>query len=79
MDKLPKDSVVSQILLSSYVNSNFIVVKNNSSCQIFDIITGKQFFEMKMQSCKKMILLEQDNLLILQDSNSSVYICCVES
>jgi hypothetical protein len=46
------------MLLCSYVKNNNLVVKNNSSVQIYDLINGRQFFEMKMQSCRKMFLLD---------------------
>jgi hypothetical protein len=46
--------------------------------QIYDHLTGAQEYEINMPSCRGIHFLDQEQLIILEDGNTSVYVCSIE-
>jgi hypothetical protein len=47
--------------------------------QIFEVVSGKQIFEISMPGCESIFFLDNERLLIIRDEHSNVYVCSIES
>ena len=67
------------MLFSTFPRHWSVAVYFNRTLQIYDQITGQQIFELVCPSARNFAFIDSENLLVVQEGLSQVFVCAVNS
>ena len=72
------DEKIRYFKLCSTLKNWFLAVFHGRVLQVYDHSSGSQEYEINLPSCRGIHFLDQEKLIILEDGNSTVFVCSIE-